>query len=87
MKFAITQHAVERYAERVANVTLAEARRRLALCERAVLAAAGIGCKSIKLGCGARLALEGAKIVIVYPPHPKGSHFRPRSIRQDWRPE
>jgi hypothetical protein len=85
MKFAITQHSVDRYIERVAPVTQDEARRRLALAEKTVLTAASFGCCCVKLGCGARLALEGARIITVYPPHSKG--FRPRSTRQDWRPE
>lgn len=83
--FAITQHAIDRYIERVAVVTQDEARRRLALAEKVVLVAAAFGCCSVKLGCGARLALCGAKIVTVYPPH--SQRCRPRSTRQDWRPE
>lgn len=85
-RFRITQHAVERYIERVAAVTQAEARRRLATAEKAVLAAASIGCRCVKLGCGARLALEGTKIITVYPASPNDSRrFRPRSTRQDWK--
>jgi hypothetical protein len=83
-RFVVTQHAIERYIERVAAVTQDEARRRLAASEKAVMMAEAIGCRSVKLGCGARLALVGAKIVTVYPPPTCGNSFRPRAIRRDW---
>lgn len=84
--FHITQHAIDRFIERVEAVTQDEARRRLAAYEKIVLAAASIGCRSVKLGCGARLALVGAKIITVYPPSPSDSRrFKPRACRQDWR--
>jgi hypothetical protein len=65
-RFHVTRHAVDRYIQRVAPVTPTEARQRLEATERAVLAAASIGCTSVRLGCGARLALAGAKITTVY---------------------
>lgn len=80
----ITQHAVDRFIERVAAVTQDEARRRLATYEKAVLAAAAFGCRSVKLGCGARLALDGTKIITVYPAATTCSNNRPRSTRRGW---
>ena len=63
----ITEHALDRYIERVEAVSRDEARRRIAGCERAILAAASIGCSYVVMPCRAKLALVGARVVSVYP--------------------
>ena len=65
----ITTHAAERYIERVdPTLTLDQARAAILTSERAVEAAAGFGCRTVKLGNGGRLQLDGLTVVTVLPP-------------------
>lgn len=79
--FAITAHALERYVERVEPVSYDQAVERLYASRHAVLAAESIGCQSVRLGNGARLVLQGATIVTVYPSDRRTRYFRPRCLR------
>lgn len=79
--FAITAHAIQRWTERVEPISHDEAAERLMSCRRAVLAAESIGCQSVRLGNGARLVLQGATIVTVYPSDRRTRYFRPRCLR------
>lgn len=65
---AVTRHAAIRYRQRIdPSVTLDEAHAALLAYSRAVQAAARIGCRVVRLGCGARLILAGTTIVTVFP--------------------
>jgi len=61
----ITQHAIERYIERVAPVTPDEARE--ALDCPAVRTAAQIGARFVRLHGGQRIVLQGCTVVTVMP--------------------
>ncbi len=61
----ITSHAIERYQERVANVSDDEAR--LALASPAVRAAALFGCKYVRLATGQRIVVEDGIVKTVLP--------------------
>lgn len=62
----ITHHACERYIERVdGSLTLEQAKARIAVSERAILAAAAFGCPTVRQGTGAKLVLSGATVVTV----------------------
>ena len=62
----VTAHAAERYIERVEPaLTYEQARAKLLTFERAVTAAAGFGCKVVRLGNGGKLVLDGARVVTV----------------------
>lgn len=73
MSVHVTDHAIERYLERVEHCPWEDARARL---ERATKSAAAFGCRVVKLGCGSRVVLEGDRVVTVYP---RGD--RPRQIK------
>lgn len=82
--FTVTAHAIERFMERVRPCRWDEAETELRSHERAVLAAASIGCRSVRLGSGARLVLEGSTVVKVYPREVRhGRRFRPRCLRRN----
>lgn len=80
MTLHVTQHAVERFQERVSNVTDAEARE--ALSSPTVRKAAEFGAPYVKLGTGQRIVLERDRVITVLPADnprwrlgtPKGSH-------------
>ena len=61
----ITNHALQRYIERVAPVPLREAREAIEHAFPAIHCAARIGCTLVVLGNGARLRLDGDKVVTV----------------------
>lgn len=62
----VTTHAIERWIERIdQRATWEQAKAALHAMEPSVRAAATIGCNTVKLGCGGRLVLDGAKIVTV----------------------
>lgn len=65
MTVLITQHAVQRYQERVANVP--EDQARAAMSSRTVDLADAIGAPFVRLGGGQRLVLEDHKVVTVLP--------------------
>lgn len=74
----VTTHAIDRYIERIDPcATRDAAREEIRSHERAVAAAASIGCQSIRLGDGSRLVLEGEKVVSVF-----ARDMRPRQTRQ-----
>ena len=66
----VTDHAVERYQERVANCTADQARQ--ALSSPAVRAAAKFGAMFVRLATGHRIALRGHVVLTVLPPE----HFK-----------
>jgi hypothetical protein len=80
-KVHVTDHAIDRYIERVENISRGEALARIMSSEPAIALAAKIGCSSIKLGGGIRLALDGPCVVSVYGA--KGGF--PRSARKGGR--
>lgn len=62
----ITTHATQRWIERVdPGASFEQARAAIARHESAVLAASRFGCKTVKLGNGARFILDGATIITV----------------------
>ena len=73
MTVTISNHALIRYTQRVAPVSLREARKRIMACERAILAAASIGCTRVVMACRSTLILDGARVVTVYPVEQKRS--------------
>lgn len=81
----LTQHSVERYIERVRPCAWNEAEADLLSHERAILTAAAMGCRTVRLGNGARLVLDGATIVTVYPARKAVKNsFVPRALRRGW---
>lgn len=92
----ITYHAVQRWIERVEAVSFDEAVVAILRHTPAILTAIEMGCCCVKLGCGARLVLDGARVVTVYPRQPKSgslqngrripfsaSRWRPRALRSN----
>lgn len=75
----ITDHACQRYAERVAPVTKAEAR--LALSCRGITAAIEFGAHIVKLGTGHRVILRGETVVTVIPADRKSPTAMDRTSR------
>jgi hypothetical protein len=64
----VTAHAARRYVERVdPKLTLAEATARIHASDAALEIAADFGAHVVRLGCGAKLILEGFTVVTVYP--------------------
>jgi len=62
----VTNHAIERYIERVERVTPDVARERLS--SPTIQMAAHIGCECVKLGSGARVVLSGSAVLTVVAP-------------------
>lgn len=91
----VTNHALVRYQERVERVSLREARRRIMACERAIRAAASIGCTKVKMMPGkVPLMLCGLTVVTVGEPpvRQKGAtgnriNGRPQRRQQKWEQE
>lgn len=80
--FVISVHACERFVQRVQpNATLTEARAAIRSHAKAVLAACEVGCKSVRLSCGARLIIDpvGRQVITVYAAKPKLKHSPQRS--------
>lgn len=65
MGLHVTAHAIERYQQRVADVTPAEAR--AALSTPAFVKAAEIGACAVKLSTGHRAVIENGCVVTVHP--------------------
>lgn len=65
MTFHVTSHAISRYRERVAAVSLEEAE--AALSSPAIQKAADFGAPFVKLGTGQRVVLIGHRVVTVLP--------------------
>ncbi len=59
MTVRITHHAVDRYVERVAPVSRAEAARAMHAADRAIETAAAFGARIVRLSSGARLICRG----------------------------
>ena len=88
----ITYHSLVRYQERVERVSLREARRRIMACEKAIRAAASIGCTKVKMMPGkVPLMLCGLTVVTVGEPPVRlkgrtGNRIdgRPQRRQQKW---
>jgi hypothetical protein len=65
MPVHVTEHAVDRYIERVAAVGRQQARTTIQSAERAIAAAVAIGAHTVRLGNGAKLVLRGSAPVRV----------------------
>lgn len=65
MTFRVSQHAIERYQQRVADVSEAEAE--AALSTPAIKAAAAFGAEFVRLGTGHRVTLQNGVVVTVQP--------------------
>lgn len=63
----ITQHAVDRYIERVDPVAPAKARAAIEAAFPVIRKAAAFGCDTVVLGNGGRLVLQGDVVVTVLP--------------------
>jgi hypothetical protein len=63
----VTDHAVNRYVERVANVDHDVARDCIMSARAVIDIAADFGCRCVLLGNGARLKLAGDVVVTVLP--------------------
>lgn len=73
----VTPHAIARFQERVAPCSVETARERILAASHAIGVAAKFGCEVVRLGNGARLILEGEKVVTVY-----AAHTLPRQCRR-----
>jgi hypothetical protein len=62
----VTPHACERYIERVAPVSLAEAREAIMSHAKAIEAAADFRCEVVRCAGGERLVLSGTRVLTVY---------------------
>lgn len=70
--FIISQHAAERFVERVnPRLTLAEARAAIRCYARSIEAAVTLGCHSIRLASGHRLIIQDGEVITVMPVMPK----------------
>lgn len=63
----ITNHAILRYQERVAPVSLEVARSAIEGSAKVIAQAAAFGCDTVVIGNGARLVLDGDVVVTVLP--------------------
>jgi hypothetical protein len=63
----VTQHAVERFAERVVACSPAEATAAILSHSKAIRVAAEFGARTVKLASEHRLVLEGLNVVTVLP--------------------
>lgn len=64
----VTTHAADRYIERVdPSLSYERAREALLAFAPIVRRAAEFGCSTVRIGCGAKLVLEGETIVTVLP--------------------
>lgn len=61
MTVHITNHAVDRYIERVAPVSRAEAARVMLAAERVITCGAAFGARVVRLASGARLIFRGTR--------------------------
>jgi hypothetical protein len=72
----VSNHACERFIERVEACTFEEARAAIMAHEKAIEAAAKFGCEVVRCGRGERLVLSGNRVVTVY-----AAHTLPRQCR------
>lgn len=66
MTLHVSSHAIERYQERIANVSDDEAR--AALSSRAIQLAASFGARFVRLATGHRVAIADNTVTTVLPP-------------------
>lgn len=66
MTLRVSSHAIERYQERIANVSDDEAR--AALSTRAIQLAASFGARFVRLATGHRVAIADNTVTTVLPP-------------------
>lgn len=59
MTVHVTEHAIDRYCERVANVPRRTARQLMMAAERSIECAAAFGAHTVRLGNGAKLVITG----------------------------
>jgi hypothetical protein len=71
----ITDHAIDRYIERVAICTRDEARAEMMTAERGIEAAQTIGCRIVRMHNGAKLCLRGGAVVTVMTGGRSCGHF------------
>ncbi|MGE8143067.1 hypothetical protein ACQKOE_13915 [Novosphingobium sp. NPDC080210] len=71
----VSQHALDRYRERIANLSDDEIR--AALITPAVMTAAAIGARFVRIASGHRIALADYTITTILPP----DHFRKQVLR------
>lgn len=77
----VSMHAAERWCERVdPAASLAEAVERIQESSRAIRIAAAFGCHCLKLGCGAKLVLDGETVVTVLPRGSLGGVWRHEGV-------
>ncbi|ANI79020.1 hypothetical protein [Sphingobium sp. EP60837] len=69
----VSDHALVRYIERVHGYDLTPIREMMLT--NAVRTAAQMGCRSVKLGCGARVMLRGHTIITVLAKGMRGDDF------------
>lgn len=67
----VTAHAARRYIERVANVSITEARE--ALLSPVILAACAFGAPFVRLPSGHRIVISGMDVVTVLQPALRGT--------------
>ena len=72
----VTEHAIDRYCERVENAPRDVVRARILAASRGITCAVAFGASVVILGCGARLVIEGASVVTVLGPAQKRSRSR-----------
>ena len=65
--FALTDHAVLRYLERVWNIDVEAAKAEMTSAAHSVETAAAFGCDTVRMGNGARLKLKGDVVATVLP--------------------
>lgn len=63
----VTRHAAERFIERVHACSLAEATAAIHSHDKAILAAAEFGARTVKLASKHRLILKGKRVLTVLP--------------------
>ena len=73
----VTEHAVDRWCERVENAPRDRVRATIEAAAPAIAFAAEHGARVVKMGCGARLILEGARVVTVLG---RGQFAGPRHV-------
>jgi hypothetical protein len=86
MSVHVTEHAIDRYIERIAPVGRDAARAAIAAAAPAILIASAFGAHTVRLGNGARLAITGRhniRIVTVLPRDWFNRADLPRSWRCD----
>jgi hypothetical protein len=80
MTVHVTTHAAERFIERVAACSIAQARDRILAHATAIECAAAFGCEVVRCGNGERLILQGTRVLTVY-----AAHERPHQCRSPFR--